>query len=107
VSLGPPPGNPGFSSYPASPHAGLPSPHDAHADVTDSRARNSLILGLIAIFPFSILTGIPAIFAGAHALRRIKASDGTLKGRRIAWCGIVLGCISVAVFSVFLYRVYR
>ena len=106
MSYGPPPGNPGFSSYPASPHAGLPSPNDVHADVVDSRARNAFILGLIGIFPLSILTGIPAIFAGAHALRRINASDGTLKGRRLAWCGIVLGCVSVAIFSVILYRVY-
>ena len=106
-----PPGDPGTAGFQAGyspgPLPGLStSPDDKYAPGTiDSRARNAFILGLLAI-PLSIVTGIPAIVVGAHALRRIKASDGTLKGRAAAWCGIVLGCLSVAGFAVFLYRAY-
>jgi Domain of unknown function (DUF4190) len=106
-----PPGDAGSavyaSGYSPGPVPGLPtSPDDKYAPGRiDSRARNAVILGLLAI-PLSILTGIPAIVVGAHALRRIKASDGTLKGRAAAWCGIVLGCLSVAGFAVLLSRTY-
>jgi hypothetical protein len=102
------PGAAGFAGgYSPGPVPGLPtSPDDKYAAGTiDSRARNAVILGLLAI-PLSIVTGIPAIVVGAHGLRRIKASDGTLKGRAAAWCGIVLGCLSVAGFALFLYRTY-
>jgi hypothetical protein len=47
------------------------------------------MLGLLSIVPFSILAGIPAIFLGLRALRDIKASEGTLRGRGAAWCGVV------------------
>ena len=64
-----------------------------------------LILGVLAV-PLSILTGIPAIVVGAHALRIIDASGGTLKGRGTAWCGIVLGCLSIIGFLAILYLTY-
>lgn len=102
------PGQAGFAGgYQASPHAGLPDPDLPHGEVTtDSRAWSALVLGLLGIVPFGILTGIPAIFLGAHALRRIEISDGALRGRRLAWCGIVLGCLSIVVFVVLVYRLY-
>ena len=56
--------------------------------------------------PLSILAGIPAIFVGVHALRIIDASDGALRGRGVAWSGIVLGCLSVVVFLGILYLIY-
>ena len=96
------PGTGGFAGgYSAGPHSGVPtSEHDrGMPSATDSRARNALLLGVLAI-PFSILAGVPAIFAGVHALRRIEASAGTLKGRGMAWCGIVLGAASVIAFVV-------
>jgi|tagenome__1003787_1003787.scaffolds.fasta_scaffold20812585_1 hypothetical protein len=104
-----PNGTGAFSAgYSPGPLPGLPtSSDDKYADgTTYSRARNALILGLLAI-PLGILTGIPAIFVGAHALRHIGDSDGALQGRRIAWCGIVLGSLSVAAFITVLYLVYR
>ena len=102
------PGSAGFQGgYQASPHAGLPGKEDWNSEPDmETRARSALILGLLAV-PFSILAGIPAIFIGAHALRRINAADGSLKGRRLAWCGIALGAISTAAFVVMLYFVYR
>lgn len=102
------PGAAGFyAGYTPGPLPGLPtSPYDGYpAGATYSRARNSLILGVLAI-PLSILTGIPAVVVGAHALRIIDASDGDLKGRGIAWGGIGLGCLSIAAFLAFLFVTY-
>jgi hypothetical protein len=102
------PGSSGFlAGYSPGPVSGIPtSPYDGYpAGTTYSRARNALILGVLAL-PLSILTGIPAILVGAHALRIIDASDGALKGRGIAWGGIALGGLSVAGFLAFLYVTY-
>jgi hypothetical protein len=100
VSLG---GNESLGPLP-----GLPtSPYDTYsAGRTYSRARNALILGIIAIFPLSILAGIPAVVVGSRALRLIRDSDGALRGRAVAWAGILLGCLSVAEFAAFIYRSY-
>jgi Protein of unknown function (DUF1559)/Domain of unknown function (DUF4190) len=45
-----------------------------------------------------ILTGIPALWMGVRALRVINASDGRLRGRRLAVAGMVLGGIGCAAF---------
>jgi hypothetical protein len=94
----PPPVNAGYG-YSAGPPPGLPSPDDKYAPgATHHRAKKALILGLLGIFPLSILAGVPAVYVGVRALREIKASEGDLGGRPAAWCGIVLGSLSVAVF---------
>jgi len=67
------------------------------AGAIDSRARNALILGVLAIVPLSVLKGIPAILLGYQSLRRIQASQGTLRGRGAAVGGIAMGCVSVLV----------
>jgi hypothetical protein len=107
--LGNTPGNaPFLGGYQAGPVSGLPtSPDDKIAEgIIYSRARNALILGLLSI-PLGFLAGIPAIVVGAHALRLIKVSDGALRGRGPAWCGIVLGCLGVAASGALLYWLYR
>jgi hypothetical protein len=84
---------------------GLPDARD-HTDVSvDSRAWTAFTLGLLSVV-FSILAGIPAIFVGAHSLRRLKA-DPALRGRGIAWAGIALGCLSVLAFVWFVYLLRR
>ena len=108
LSAGGSPGTGGFAGgYSAGPHAGVPASGQDNRmpSATDSRARNALLLGVLAI-PFSILAGVPAIVVGAHALRRIEASAGTLKGRGPAWCGIVLGAVSVIAFVVGAFLIY-
>jgi hypothetical protein len=108
MSMVPNPGSAVFASgYSAEPHSGFPtSPDD---QVTNGTlfvgARKALALGVLGIFPLSILAGIPAIFVGAHALRRIKASAGSLTGRGFAWTGIILGSLSVPVFLALVYAV--
>jgi hypothetical protein len=81
--------------YPPGPHSGVDPDPDAHvaSDSMFAPARTALTLGLLSLV-FNVLAGIPAIWAGVKALRRIHADDA-LKGRGAAWTGIVLGCLSV------------
>ena len=51
----------------------------------------SLVLGILAVFPFSFLTGIPAIVTGAVALAQRRL------GRGLAIAGVVLGAIGTLV----------
>lgn len=101
------PNTAGMRNYSPGPIPGVPtSEHDAYpAGATYSRARNALILGILAI-PLSIVAGIPAIWMGLHAKRTIDASEGTLGGRNAALAGIVLGSLSVVMFVAFLVGVY-
>jgi len=104
-----PPVNAGFSGgYSPDPHPGLPnSPQDkVDNGTTDGRATRALVLGILGIFPLSILAGIPAILAGSRALTHIRTSDGALTGRWRAWSGIVLGCLSIAAFAAFVVWAY-
>ena len=95
------------AGYSPGPVPGVPtSEHDAYpAGATYSRARNALILGILAI-PLSIVAGIPAIVMGVHAKRTIDASEGTLGGRAAALAGIVLGSLSVVVLVAFFVGFY-
>ena len=43
-----------------------------------------------------LLTGIPALWMGVRSLRAINASDGRLRGRRLAVAGMVLGGLGCA-----------
>jgi hypothetical protein len=53
----------------------------------------SLVLGILSIFPFSFLTGIPAIITGAIALAQRRL------GRGMAIAGVVLGSIGSVVIG--------
>ena len=88
-----------FRDYSPGPHAGVDSDPDSQVapDTTDSRARNALTLGILSLF-FGFLTGIPAIWVGRKALRHLDdiGAGGAARSRRMAWAGIVLGCVGVA-----------
>lgn len=80
--------------YPPGPPGTKPSPSDRFfQDLTYSRAKSALLLGLVSVFCCGFLTGIPAIWVGLRAIRDIDASDGRLRGRGTAKAGIVLGVI--------------
>ncbi len=94
-----PPGNPNtgaFRDLPPGPHSGVDTDPDAHVEAgsIDSRARNALTLGLLSLL-LGVVTGIPAIWVGRKALRRLDEADGALRGRWAAWTGISLGCLSI------------
>jgi type IV pilus assembly protein PilA len=63
---------------------------------TDGKAVGSLILGILAIFPFGLLAGIPAVVLGHLSKSSIAKSMGRLKGEGMATAGLVMGYVSVA-----------
>jgi Domain of unknown function (DUF4190) len=82
--------------YPPGPPGTEPSPSDKYfQDLTYSRAKNALWLGLFSVLCCGLFAGIPAIWEGIHALRDIDASHGRLLGRGSAIVGIVLGVIGI------------
>lgn len=88
----PPPPPPGQFQ---SPHPGLPSPPSAGEAVA------SMVLGIVAVFPFcafGIVLGPLAFFLGQSALRRIRASGGTVGGAGMAEAGRILGIISTVLW---------
>lgn len=96
-----PPGNSNtgaFRDYPPGPHSGVDTDPNTQVapDSIDTRARNALTLGIFSLV-FGVVTGIPAIWAGRHALAHIKAANGALRGRWAAWTGIGLGCLGIAL----------
>ena len=69
-----------------------PSP----SSTLSSRALLCFLLG--ALSPALLfLTGLPALWTGVRALRIINASEGRLRGRRLAVAGMVLGGLGCAV----------
>jgi type IV pilus assembly protein PilA len=63
---------------------------------TDGKAVGSLILGILAIFPFGLVAGIPAVVLGHISKSSIAKSMGRLKGDGMATAGLIMGYISVA-----------
>ena len=59
---------------------------------TSRLALGSLLLGLLAL-PLTLLTGVPALIVGYRALYAINASEGQLRGRRLALAGMLLGTV--------------
>ena len=59
----------------------------------------SLVLGILSMppFPFSVLTGVPAIFYGRKAIRAIRTGRQPHRGMALAWTGVVLGYTSILI----------
>ena len=86
--------------YPQGPPGTKPSPSDRYfQDLTYSRAKNALLLGIASVLCCGFLTGIPAIWVGVQAVRDIDASQGRLRGRGSAIAGIVLGIVGSLVVT--------
>jgi type II secretory pathway pseudopilin PulG len=69
---------------------------------TDGKAIGSLVCGLLSLFCFSILTGIPAVILGHLSRSSIRNSMGRLKGEGMALAGLILGYISIALIPIVL-----
>ena len=83
-------------------HDAPPSPYQPAAPPPPqtSREKNklgviALILGVLAIFPLSILAGIPAIIVGFMGRKAVKQGKATNGGMNLA--GIILGLISLPI----------
>jgi hypothetical protein len=64
----------------------------------DRSATRSLVLGLLSL-PFGIFAPF-AIWSGARSLRRIRASNGTLRGGLSAAAGLVAGILGLATLII-------
>ena len=67
---------------------------------TDGKAIGSLVCGVLSLFCFSILTGIPAVSLGPLSRSDIRKSMGRLKGEGMALAGLIMGYISFAVVPI-------
>jgi hypothetical protein len=65
------------------------------APTRDRSATRALVLGLLAL-PLGIFAPF-AIWAGVGSLRRIRGSDGALRGEASAMAGITGGLLGLAV----------
>jgi hypothetical protein len=83
-----------------------PSGPDRRADTPGARpatsrlAVASAVLGALSSALFCCGMGVAgplALIAGVLALRQISASDGVLRGRRLAWAGIALGALGLVL----------
>lgn len=94
-------GNEVFRDYSPGPHAGLDTdPRAAVApDHIDKRAKAAMILGLLSLV-LGFVTGLPALWVGRRSLQHLAASDGDLRGRRLAIAGMVLGGVGIILTSV-------
>ena len=111
----PPPGNPPPPGYPPpppplqgqnpyAPYAQYPQMSPApgygpganpygygYVRPTENKAVTSLVLGIVSLFCFGPLTGIPAIILGVMSKREIDRSAGALGGTGMAIGGILTG----------------
>ena len=62
----------------------------------DRAATRALVLGLLAL-PFGVFAPF-AMFSAARSLRRVRASNGELRGAAAATGGLVAGAIALATF---------
>ena len=74
-----------------------PLPTSPGQPKTSGLAIWSLVLGILSLFCFSVLAGIPAVICGHMALSRIKRSVGFLQGNGLAIGGLVTGYLSIAL----------
>jgi hypothetical protein len=70
------------------------------APKTSGMAITSLILGIVALIPCSVFTGLPAIILGGICLGAIGRSRGRIKGKGLAITGIILGGLSILLLPV-------
>jgi hypothetical protein len=73
-----------FRDFSPGPHAGVETDAQVAPGEIDAHARKALTLGLLSLL-LSVVTGIPAIWVGTKALRRINLTGGTLRDRWAAW----------------------
>jgi hypothetical protein len=59
----------------------------------DRSATRALVLGLLSL-PFGVFAPF-AIWSGARSLRRIRASEGALKGATRAFAGLLAGVLGL------------
>ncbi len=63
-------------------------------------AVTALVCGLLALFCFGILAGIPAVIFGNRTIREVDASGGQLGGRGMGRFAQVVGWLTILVYPI-------
>ncbi|MBZ5525283.1 MAG: DUF4190 domain-containing protein [Acidobacteriia bacterium] len=92
-------GSPAARSIETPTPGGLPATGPSQLPRNDGFAIGSLILGLLALYPFLVVTGIPAVIMGHFSRARIHRSQGRLRGKGMALAGLLMGYISILLVS--------
>ena len=83
---------------------------DPFAPVVSGLAIFSVITALVFATLLPVFGQVISITLGARALRRIKASDGAIIGRRLAWFGIIFSVLCLlgylALIALIVYGVW-
>jgi uncharacterized protein DUF4190 len=83
-------------------NAGLPAPPAPVPPARNRKAAWALVLGILGIWPLSLLASIPALILGYQAIGEIRRSGGAQGGRGMALAGVILGWISVGMIVIFI-----
>ncbi|HEY7094643.1 MAG TPA: DUF4190 domain-containing protein [Ktedonobacterales bacterium] len=82
---------------------------DPFAPVVSAQAIFSVIFAIVGATLLPVFAQVISIILGARALRRIKASDGAIIGRRLAWFGIIFSALCLlgylALIALIIYGV--
>lgn len=82
---------------------------DPFAPVVSAQAIFSVIFAIVGATLLPVFAQVISITLGALALRRIKASDGSIIGRRLAWFGIIFSALCLfgylALIALIIYGV--
>jgi hypothetical protein len=106
AGIAPPPspyGQPPAGYPPQAPLTGVPYAPVSYpmmAQITNSKATASLVLGIIGIFMCPVVCSVIAIILGSMAKSEIAASGGYQTGESNAKAGIILGWIGLALAAV-------
>src|SRR5215831_19417405 len=83
---------------------------DPFAPIVSGLAIFSVITALVFATLLPVFGQVISITLGARALRRIKASDGAIIGRRLAWFGIIFSVLCLlgylALIALIVYGVW-
>jgi len=96
-------GQPGQPGYPQPPYPYVPSPYPPQE--TSGTAIASLVCGIVGMIIVPFLASIAAIITGHIALSQIRQSGGRLKGRGMAFAGLITGYLMVALLVIIIVAV--
>ena len=60
----------------------------------------ALVCGLLALFCFGIIAGIPAVIFGNKTIKEVEASGGQLGGRGMGRFAQIVGWLTILVYPV-------
>lgn len=73
---------------------------------TNDLAIVGFVLAIINFFTFFLLA-VPAIIFSLWGLYKIKKSEGRLKGKSLAWAGLIIAVLQLVIFALLSDRIFQ